>query len=238
MCYCYCYFVICWPVLLFKCARVGLGPCILSSGKEESEGRSRPHCVIVSLSLLFCYCARVGTLCTIMRVGGRSEGRGRPHPQSSSSWHQARFNPIFFLSFLSPKGGFKVLFYPLMTTFLKHYPQKVPHSQSASRWHQARFNPIFCIGCHNFVLCYFAFKIKTNTFLRLPSTIYGACLLIFRIIFLFKVVFGSKTKRANNSQSNLISPDDLENFSVMFCWSTVGSFCLGRGRQKSLDYAS
>ena len=56
-----------------------------------------------------------------MRVGGRLEGRGRPHPQSSSSWHQARFNPIF------------------------------------------------CIGCHNFVLCYFAFKIKTNIFFVFPQ---------------------------------------------------------------------
>ena len=91
---------------LFCCSSVqGLGPCVLSSGKEESGGRSRPHCVIVSLLLLllFCYCARDGTLCTIMRVGGRSEGRGRPHPQSSSSWHQARFNPIFFSKILKSK---------------------------------------------------------------------------------------------------------------------------------------
>ena len=32
--------------------------------------------------------------------------------------------------------------------------------------------------------------------------------------------------------------NNVEHFSVMFCWSTEGSFCLGRGRQKSLDYAS
>ena len=29
-----------------------------------------------------------------------------------------------------------------------------------------------------------------------------------------------------------------ESFSVMFCWSTLDSSCLGRGRQKSADYAS
>ena len=40
---------------LFCCSSVqGLGPCVLSSGKEESEGRSRPHCVIVIVILLLC----------------------------------------------------------------------------------------------------------------------------------------------------------------------------------------